>query len=201
MGSIKTWRPSPAIVIAIAALIAALAGTAIAGTSAGTSALNRSKVKKIVTKQIDARAPGLSVAHANTAGNADKLGGEEGSAFRTHSASAEVRDDQLQLDVTDQTVVSTTIALPSTRTVTAVASIEGFGANAGDVTNCNLEIAGVDGVRQTIVFPTANGELVWPLTQARTLGPGTHTVRVECNHLAGDDTGLDDRSLVVIATG
>jgi hypothetical protein len=50
-------RPSPAMVIAIAALIAALGGTAIAG-----GILNKKKVNKIITN----RAPGLSVATAKS---------------------------------------------------------------------------------------------------------------------------------------
>jgi hypothetical protein len=62
-------RLSPAIVLAIVALIAALGGTAIAG-----GALNKKKVKKIsknvANSQITARAPGLSVASANSAGSA-----------------------------------------------------------------------------------------------------------------------------------
>jgi hypothetical protein len=80
-------RPSPAIVVAVLALVAALAGTALAGTGAGTSAINKKKVKKIAKKQINKLAPGLSVAHASTAGNADQaananaLGGRPASAF------------------------------------------------------------------------------------------------------------------------
>ena len=50
-------RPSPAMVVAIVALIAALGGTAIAG-----GALNKKKVKNISNNQITQRAPGLSVA-------------------------------------------------------------------------------------------------------------------------------------------
>ena|SRR6478735_10384797 len=51
-------RPSPAMVVAILALIAALAGTAVAG-----GVLNKKKVNNIITN----RAPGLSVSHAKTA--------------------------------------------------------------------------------------------------------------------------------------
>jgi hypothetical protein len=58
-------RPSPAMVIAIVALIAALGGTAIAG-----GALNKKKVKNIANNQITNRAPGLSVASAKNADNA-----------------------------------------------------------------------------------------------------------------------------------
>jgi len=57
-------RPSPAMVIAIVALIAALGGTAIAG-----GVLNKKKVKNISNNQITKRAPGLSVANAANLGN------------------------------------------------------------------------------------------------------------------------------------
>ena len=43
--------PSPAILVAVVALVAALAGTAVAGPDAGTSAITKKKVKKIATKQ------------------------------------------------------------------------------------------------------------------------------------------------------
>jgi hypothetical protein len=54
-------RPSPAMVVAIIALIAALGGSAIAG-----GVLNKKKVNKIITN----RAPGLSVSHAKSADTA-----------------------------------------------------------------------------------------------------------------------------------
>ena len=57
-------RPSPAMLVAIAALIVALGGTAVAG-----GVLNKKKVKKIsknvADSQITARAPGLAVASAS----------------------------------------------------------------------------------------------------------------------------------------
>jgi hypothetical protein len=54
---IVSARPSPAIVVAVVALVAAVAGTAIAGPGASTSALNKAKVKRIANKQIDKRLP------------------------------------------------------------------------------------------------------------------------------------------------
>jgi hypothetical protein len=57
-------RPSPAMVVAIVALVVALAGTAIAG-----GVLNKKKVNKIITH----RAPGLTVASAKDAAT---LGGK-----------------------------------------------------------------------------------------------------------------------------
>jgi hypothetical protein len=59
-------RPSPAMVIAVVALIAALGGTAVAG-----GVLNKKKVNNIITN----RAPGLSVSHAKTADSATTVGG------------------------------------------------------------------------------------------------------------------------------
>lgn len=54
-------RPSPAMIVAIAALIVALGGTAVAG-----GVLNKKKVNNIITN----RAPGLSVASAKSADTA-----------------------------------------------------------------------------------------------------------------------------------
>jgi hypothetical protein len=56
-------RPSPAMVIAIVALIAALGGTAVAG-----GFTTKKKVNNIITN----RAPGLSVSNAKTADTAGK---------------------------------------------------------------------------------------------------------------------------------
>jgi hypothetical protein len=62
-------RPSPAMVIAIVALIAALGGTAIAG-----GVINKKKAKNIANNAITQRAPGLSVASAKNADNATNAG-------------------------------------------------------------------------------------------------------------------------------
>ena len=78
-------RPSPAMVVAVVALIAALGGSAIAG-----GVLKKKKVKKIAAHQVNRLAPGLSVKHAGTAntadgaGNANQLGGIPPSGY-THS--------------------------------------------------------------------------------------------------------------------
>lgn len=61
MRRIMRSRPSPAIIVAVVALVAALAGTAVAGPGAESSVINRAKVKNISAKQankaIDARLP------------------------------------------------------------------------------------------------------------------------------------------------
>ncbi len=63
-------RPSPAIVLAVVALVFAMAGSAVAGTDGLSSKITKSKVKKIAKKQINKAAPNLSVAHADTADQA-----------------------------------------------------------------------------------------------------------------------------------
>src|SRR5215475_4587726 len=71
-------RPSPAMIVAIAALVAALGGTAVAGPQAIISALNKKEKKQtrnIANSEIDKRAPGLSVANAQNATNASAVGG------------------------------------------------------------------------------------------------------------------------------
>jgi hypothetical protein len=81
MDRIKRARPSAPMVVAMVALVAALAGTAIGGvaTTASLNKKDRAQVRKIARKQanirITKRAPGLSVAKANTSNNANAVGG------------------------------------------------------------------------------------------------------------------------------
>ena len=79
MRRVSSARPSPAIVIAILALVAGVTGAAVAQPSA-KKAVTKKKVKKIATKQINKLAPGLSVA------NADTLQGKPASAFASKAS-------------------------------------------------------------------------------------------------------------------
>ncbi len=80
-------KPSPAIVLAVIALVFAIAGSAVAGTAGLSSKITKSKVKKIADKRINALAPGLSVAKAASATsaasatNSDQLDGLGATAF------------------------------------------------------------------------------------------------------------------------
>jgi hypothetical protein len=72
------------MIVAGAALIIALAGTAIAAPTAIKSVLDKKEkkqVKTIANKRITKRAPGLSVANAANAANAEKLGGQPASSY------------------------------------------------------------------------------------------------------------------------
>jgi hypothetical protein len=73
MTSSKGRRPSPAMIVAMTALIIALAGTAMAAPTAIKSILSKKEkkqTKNIANNQINTLAPGLSVKHADTAGTA-----------------------------------------------------------------------------------------------------------------------------------
>jgi hypothetical protein len=73
MGQIRATRPSPAMITAVLALVAALGGTALAGvaTTAKLDKKEKKQAKKVATKQINKLAPGLSVASADTATTAN----------------------------------------------------------------------------------------------------------------------------------
>jgi hypothetical protein len=75
MRRIVNSRPSPVIVIAILALVAAVAGTAVAADPVATTSVSKKKVKKIARKQAEkffnANIGKASVAHAATADSAN----------------------------------------------------------------------------------------------------------------------------------
>jgi hypothetical protein len=88
---IDGWRPSPGLLVAVLALVAAVAGTAVAGPGATTSKLTKKKVVEIADQEINKLAPGLSVAHAGTANsaqNADLLDNLDSTDFLRGNASA-----------------------------------------------------------------------------------------------------------------
>jgi hypothetical protein len=80
-------RPSPAIVAAVLIIVVALAGTAVAQVASTSQKSGKltAKIKKIARKQanrqITRRAPRLSVASAESAGDSGSLGGAPASAY------------------------------------------------------------------------------------------------------------------------
>ena len=91
MSTLRTARPSPAMLVAAVALTFAMVGTTVAADP--LSKLTAKKVRRIANQEIDKRAPGLTVANAaaathattastaTTAGNAENLGGAPASAY------------------------------------------------------------------------------------------------------------------------
>jgi len=91
----RSRRPSPAFVLALAALVVTLGGTALA-----SGVLNKKKVNKIITN----RAPGLSVAHAATAGKADSATAAQSAANADSAASVGgISFQPISLALTDPT--------------------------------------------------------------------------------------------------
>jgi hypothetical protein len=92
MKRLKFGRPSPAILVAVVALVAALAGTAVAGPGAVSSALNKSKVKLISQKQarkvLKQEAPNLSVGSATALTNLEYVRSSSTTVNPAQNASA-----------------------------------------------------------------------------------------------------------------
>jgi len=97
----RTASLPPLALIAVLVLVLGSLGTAAAGP-----ALTNGKVKKIATKVVKKAAPGLSVAHATSAGNANSLAGLPASSY--------------QNSVRTVTIAPTVAQLSSTRSLPAV---------------------------------------------------------------------------------
>jgi hypothetical protein len=125
---LKGLRPSPAMIVAVLALIVALGGTAIAG-----GVLNKKKVNTIITN----RAPGLDVKSAKRADtakkadDADKLGGVSPSGYQGFCKAGAIKG----------TVVIDTTGMGATYT-----TVPGFNCD-GDVVQVRRINPGVYGVR------------------------------------------------------
>jgi hypothetical protein len=119
----RAWRfrPSPAMIVAVVALIAAIGGTAVAG-----GVLNKKKVNKIISN----RAPGLDVKSAKKADDADKLGGIAASGYQQFCKPGTIKGTL----VMDQTQV---MALPSNGNFQNVA---GFNCAAPGNTTSSVQV-------------------------------------------------------------
>jgi hypothetical protein len=74
MKVINSARPSPAMVVAVLALVFAVVGSAVAASDSLSGKITKSKVKSIANKQITKAAPNLSVNKAKTADSAPPSG-------------------------------------------------------------------------------------------------------------------------------
>jgi hypothetical protein len=76
---LRRERPTAAMLVAVAALVFAVAGTSVASvaTVSALSKQEKKQVSKIATKQIKKQAPGLSVASADTADRATNVYGAQ----------------------------------------------------------------------------------------------------------------------------
>jgi hypothetical protein len=181
MKKARKFRPSPAMIVAMVALIVAIGGTAVAA-----GVLNKKKVNTIITN----RAPGLTVASAKNADNASKLGGLDPSTFKTASNYTQ------SSTATPITNTFATIGSPiqvtteGTRRLIASAAVHATAAAAaGAFLVCHITVDGTSGVNDTD-FTEPNGTFnpvdasVSPLASA-VVGAGTHTVTLLCEALGG----------------
>jgi hypothetical protein len=206
MSLIKSHRPSPWMLVAVAALSFALVGTAVAGPSA-VSKLTKSKVKSIAKKQADkelkANVAGSHVntadkaTNADTAANANALGGRSLAQVQpviAGNTSATVVSLGAGVDV-----VSTTITLAATSRINVVGSAELEGAAADERANCVLQRNGSTfGPSFETTFDDIGSDneatLAAVSTQAN-VPAGTHTIAMRCTALTGtvvkDDAGIN----------
>jgi hypothetical protein len=176
------------------------------GSLRGTDVGNDSLTGADLDERTLARVPSADTANsANTANAANALGDQAARALQTASAS-DARGDVVAPQGTISPALSATITTSAPRTLTAVASVE-VSADGGadeDNINCRINIDGVSGANQSTYItpqPAFEDSTVVPLTMARAVGAGIHTVLVQCGDGIGSNTLLEDRFLTVVATG
>ena len=182
-------RPSPAMVIAIVALVAALGGTAI-----GAAFVTKKQAKKIAKNQVNKLAPGLSVNHAKTADNANTLGGNPPSAFEVVARSGApdscdpgsttfVNCSTLDLTLAHSSRLMLQYDAPYHRdsgTAVGVCRLVLDGTTVGDSTSPPIG---------TTDAGSFGGTFDYGFTYSVVSGPvasGPHTVTLQCNQTSGD---------------
>jgi hypothetical protein len=173
-------RPSPAMVVAVAALIAALGGTAIAG-----GVLNKKKVNTIISN----RAPGLDVKSAKKADDADKLGGLDPSTYKTASNYTQGSPGTVITNTLVTIGSPIQVTTEGTRRLIASAAVHATtGSTDGNFLVCRITIDATNGAIDTdFAVHTALTPVdasVSPLASA-VVGAGTHTVTLLCEALGG----------------
>lgn len=171
-------------------LAASAGGAAQAGPTAGASALSKKQIKKVVNKQLKAKAKGLSVEHADfaesadQANNAENLAGRPASAFQRAAEWAVVRADSNGASVVRGTATSA-------KRVQTGQYVVDFSGNA-DVRGCAYLATNVD-VGSSGVSPP--GEI----SAEGTGGPRSIEVRhYDSAGAAADYAGVDDGFAVAV---
>lgn len=202
-----TDRLTFANVISLLAMFIALGGGAYALTSQ-----DKKQVKKIAKKQIKKAAPGLSVASAtiadsaqtaDTATNAEALGGKSLSAVLPTSASAQDPNViPVPGGITGTVVVSTKIDTTARSRILAEATVELEGADAGEEAACLLELDGgtISRSYETTFddIGTVNEATLGVVGAENEVATGEHTAALRCFTDVGTVT-KDDAGINVIA--
>jgi hypothetical protein len=203
MKRLRISRPSPAVIVAAVAIIAALAGTAIADPSALTSALNgkeKKQTRNIAKDEIGKAAPGLSVAHAGTANNANTLGGSSLANVKPVSGFGQSASVISSLGGSYVTVAQATITTTANSTrILASGSAELTGADSDETGQCQIDIDGDSSLAYEVEpddIGTGN-QIVDSVNFATTRPPGTYTGRLNCRASSGT-VGKDDAAINLI---
>jgi hypothetical protein len=141
-------RPSPAMIVAAAALCFALVGTAVAGTDSVSRALTKSKVKKIAKKQADkqlkANVSGSHVNLADQATNANNANNANNAQNATNAQNAQNAQNANNANnlggVAANNYQQYTGSIPSGKTVTGAFGDIGVPATGGGATAFQEEV-------------------------------------------------------------
>jgi hypothetical protein len=206
-------RPSPALVVAAFALVAALAGTAVAGP-VSNKALSKSKVKKIADKEIAKKAPDLSVAHASTADNADNANNANAVGGASLDSLTLGRSATGSCDPSSTAYVScgnVSLTLPRAERVLVIADASFDGNNSGSTYagNCRVQADGTtvgastspgssDGLGVGFNGNGEGGTGINAVTDV--LAAGAHNLTLQCNQ-AGGSIEYSGNSVSALAVG
>ena len=175
MRRVSSLAPSPALVVAVLALVAAVVGTAIAGPSESNKAISKSKVKKIANKEIDKRLPLGSSALADGAVTSGKLadggvtsskladgGVTSGKLANAAVTAAKIATDAVGTNQVDGSLSGADIA-DGSLAATDLGPVASGSIDAGNIAaqTCQnfaiLDLPGADDEDLLLVIPTGNG--------------------------------------------
>ncbi len=160
---LKGLRPSPAMIVAVVALVAALGGTAIAG-----GVLNKKKVNKIITN----RAPGLDVNSAKKADDAAKLSGTAAGGFQRFCEPGAIKGTL---------VIQTSAATPA-----AFTNVTGFNCSLPGNTTSSVQIKRNGLGDYTVKFLNGAGGSGSAVISANNLATATQNLNAESDGTAGE---------------
>ena len=197
----KGRRPSPSMVVACSALIVALAGTAMAAPTAIKSVLDKQEkkqVKNIAKNQVNALAPGLSVANAANASNASALSGVPLAGLVPDALGEDNNCDPSTGVGTFDDCDGATITTSRTTDIYVLVTGQWFDGNAEPVAGqCRIERNGVDvttsnephyGIAGAVdVTANGDGEQALALSELDPDVPaGTYTYNLACEEETAD---------------
>jgi hypothetical protein len=216
MRRIRLGRPSPALVLSIAALFVALSGTAVAlkANSVASRHIEDNTIKSEDIRDgkgvngadvVDASLTGADVASGGLTGADVASNSLTGADIDEHSlgigSAYSERTSSLQLTSSWQTVISRSVTVSAATQLSIVASIR-MGPDAvldGDFdAACQIE---VDGLFRSPDYHNDVDELdfgTFSVTYGRTVFPGTHPVALRCRKF-GDPRTFVIGGMTVIA--